>query len=59
MINKQTAHISANDYSSLCQRCQQDEAREPHTCPFAVEINDDETLCNCCVDCEHECAMDI
>ena len=35
-------------------------AQEPHTCPFAVEINDDETsLCTCCKECTHECAMDI
>jgi hypothetical protein len=36
------------------------DAIEPHTCPFAEEINDDgETLCRCCDDCTHECAMDI
>jgi len=34
-------------------------ATEPHTCPFAEEINDDETLCRCCDGCQHECAMDI
>jgi hypothetical protein len=32
----------------------------PHTCPFEEEINgDSETLCNCCPECEHQCAMDI
>ena len=36
------------------------QAQEPHTCPFASEIhNDNETLCECCTDCEHECAMDV
>jgi hypothetical protein len=36
------------------------EATEPHTCPFAEEIRADyETLCTCCPDCAHECAMDI
>ena len=31
-----------------------------HTCPYREEINgDSETLCNCCSDCEHTCAMDI
>jgi hypothetical protein len=31
-----------------------------HTCPFAVEIGDDaETLCNCCADCERNCAWEI
>jgi len=33
---------------------------EPHICPFKEDINDDsETLCTCCADCQHECAMDI
>lgn len=34
-------------------------ATEPHPCPSAVEIYDDESPCNCCEDCEDECAMDI
>lgn len=35
-------------------------ATEPHTCPFAEEINDDyDSLCTCCDECAHECAMDI
>lgn len=33
---------------------------EPHTCPYAEEINRDyESLCECCEGCEHQCAMDI
>lgn len=35
-------------------------AQTLHTCPFSSEIHgDDESLCDCCEDCEHECAMDI
>ena len=35
-------------------------AKEPSTCPFAEEINDDsESLCLCCDDCTQECAWDI
>lgn len=46
--------------SETCQRCRKEPATEPHTCPFAEDIHDDsETLCNCCDDCAHECAMDI
>ncbi len=32
-----------------------------HSCPYASEINgnDVEDYCNCCDDCQHECAMDI
>ena len=46
-------------YEAMCQRGCGNEATAPHTCPFASEIQDDETLCNCCPDCAHECAMDI
>lgn len=40
--------------------CDTDEV-EPHSCPFAEEIqfNDDPEYCTCCSTCEHECAMDI
>lgn len=35
------------------------DATEPHVCPFADEIHDDqETLCTCCEACTHECFMD-
>jgi len=38
----------------------QNELAEPHPCPFKSEIYDDEeTMCTCCPDCAHECAMDI
>jgi len=43
----------------ICERCK-GAGCDPHLCPYASEINDDhETLCTCCEDCEHECAMDI
>lgn len=29
------------------------------TCPYAVEINDDERLCVCCAECRFECSMSI
>ena len=43
-----------------CERCKINDAEELHPCPYNEDINDDsETLCNCCADCQHECAMDI
>jgi hypothetical protein len=43
----------------LC-KCGKHPAEEPHTCPYADEINDDsETLCRCCAECTQECAWDI
>ena len=36
------------------------EATEPHTCPYAEDINDDSvTLCNCCEFCTDSCADEI
>ncbi len=32
---------------------------EPHPCPYAQEINNDDRECNCCDGCRHECLMDI
>lgn len=43
-----------------CRGCGGKPSKEEHTCPYAEEINgDDSSLCNCCDDCSHECAMDI
>lgn len=44
-----------------CGHCRgRNDATEPHTCPFKVEINEDmETLCDCCEACTQECAYDI
>ena len=36
------------------------EGRDEHTCPFKSEINDDEeTKCNCCEACTHDCLWDV
>lgn len=43
----------------LCPTCKKNPAMEDHECPYADEINDDHRKCNCCADCQHECAMDI
>lgn len=42
--------------------CKNPATEEEHPCPYDVEINGapyDEGTCNCCEDCEYECAMDI
>ena len=44
----------------MCERCGENDACEPHTCPYSEDIhNDKETLCTCCEKCAHECCMDI
>ena len=41
-------------------KCGKNPAEHPHTCPYQTDINDNyETLCNCCLECQCECAMDI
>lgn len=51
--------MSEQNEGEMC-RCEKNPAEVPHSCPFQAEINDDsETLCTCCDDCAHECAMDI
>lgn len=54
--------LKINEESAFkkCPSCEKNNANELHTCPFKEEINNDsETLCECCDDCTHECAMDI
>lgn len=34
-------------------------AQADHACPYQSELYSDESPCNCCEKCEHECAMDI
>ena len=42
-----------------CQSCK-NEGVEDHGCPFSEEIRDDyDTMCNCCSECQYECAQDI
>lgn len=48
------------DQDDKCQSCQNEEALELHTCPYAEEINNDsENLCNCCSNCINQCYQDI
>ena len=43
-----------------CGKCHKKEAQPLHTCPYSVEIGGDtHTGCDCCTDCEGNCAGDI
>lgn len=45
---------------STCNKCKTYPAAGEHTCPYQRDVNnDDETLCNCCDECEQQCAADI
>ena len=40
--------------------CKKEGTPEPHPCPYQWDINDNkEPYCNCCKECEGECAQDI
>ena len=43
------------------ENCTCEEGYEPHACPYATEINDndDPEHCTCCPACEQECSDDI
>lgn len=44
---------------SKCQKCG-NKAQPMHPCPYRSDIDgDNETMCNCCEECQHECAMDV
>lgn len=40
-------------------KCDGPASIEPHTCPYAVDIEDDDSECMCCSDCEQICADDV
>jgi hypothetical protein len=39
--------------------CDNPPTTETHHCPFALEIYGEHCVCNCCDECEGDCAMDI
>ncbi len=50
-----------NEGDEKCCSCE-GKASPPHSCPYADEMSDDgesTSLCNCCEQCMHECAMHI
>lgn len=52
--------MSEEETLNKCKRCDKRPATEMHTCPYQEEINDDHELhCDCCDECQHDCAMDI
>ena len=44
-----------NELIGICQNCNHNEATKLHGCPFAEEIHDDNTECNCCEECMTDC----
>jgi hypothetical protein len=48
------------DRLRVCPSCNVGEKQGPHTCPFKSDIGgNDEKLCECCLECKHQCAMAI
>ena len=60
MIKKKKVVFIGPIADGSCPKCKIGTAIEDHTCPYAEDIHDDcESLCDCCENCIHECAMDI
>lgn len=46
--------------ANKCNMCNKNKSKKLHTCPYHEDINNDSnTLCNCCDECQMECAMSI
>jgi len=52
--NKTQCH-GTNVDGSPCENA----ATYPHPCPFASEVDEDDTTCDCCEKCEEQCARHI
>lgn len=49
-----------DDSEPKCHRCTAVVGWDAwHTCPFKTEINQCDSECNCCSDCQHQCEHDI
>lgn len=56
-MSDETNKIISDD--DMC-KCGKREKQELHTCPYSVDVNnDEETLCDCCDECTYQCAQDI
>lgn len=40
-------------------KCGNEPSEGPHTCPYAMEVNNSDDLCYCCDDCKYQCGQDI
>lgn len=47
-----------DDHVCRC-RCGEEVDGNMHPCPFRQEIHGCDEECNCCADCQYQCAMDI
>jgi hypothetical protein len=58
-IRLELADLEDLALKSMC-KCGKNPKEPPHQCPFQADVNSDrDTLCECCDDCQHQCAMDI
>jgi len=44
---------------NACKCGKQERSEVPHTCPYAVEIFEDNRECSCCSDCRNACREDV
>lgn len=59
-LRRYKKRLDKRKHKGGCPRCHRNPKADPHTCPYAEDMHGDSvTLCRCCSDCRHECAMDI
>jgi predicted HicB family RNase H-like nuclease len=51
---KENPRARVRKVTELCEKCD-NHATEPHTCLYLLEIDEDNSLCNCCEACEDQC----
>lgn len=51
--------LSEKQAKEMCDSCGKNPANEPDTYPYRNEINEDESLCNCCNECREDCFYQI
>ena len=60
MLIRKQKRIEKFNSKRLCPNCKRNhKSTYSHTCPFDEDMHGIQTMCRCCGDCEHECAMDI
>ena len=47
------------DVTGVCPRCSNPANADEDTCPFHLEIHDEDISCKCCENCRDQCALDI
>ena len=54
-----SAAVAVDNRTKKCGHCKKKPAEADHPCPYARDIDGDESPCDCCDDCTADCAEQI